>query len=493
MKSSAPWPEFDGTVDQSDIEALEQIEAEMLAAGTQDASGYASPLMLRLGTKRLTVEMLSEEIPKVRAGEEAAEDLARGIRGVRKQRTAQDVVEEGERAKERLFGAALPLIKTVASREWRRRQQWGSQVTLEDLTQEAIVGFFKGLSGFKPEAMRRSATNYLGQWMLVEMRRSAEVMDHDLQVGHDAGERFRRVRALRSRLVSELGREPTDEEISAASRDPNYVTRPGMVGRAPKKGEAPATGKGLTVEQVAEERLSRSRLGHMARLISETNDDESKPGTYDQERVASKTADNTDLLGADPAELAADAASTRAIAVIVEQTIIRMRLPDQQREVIARRFGLHPYEEEASAREISRFMGVHRERVTKILTAFNQEMTRQGGVFHEVVASVPEEDLLALGLGWVMDTLGPWNPKKASKARIPSILVDPNLSDGRVSASPVEGSTKAAGVLAWYLCDYHDQVFSCLYPDLRTVPRQRVCPACKKPSSLQRTSVNHSG
>ena len=486
---TSTWPEFESEINSEDLDALDKIEAELNAAAVTSFGGYTSPLMARLGTQRLTVDMLAAEIPRLRAASEAEEALAAGIRGSRKQRDAQEAIAEGERAKERLFGAALPLIRTVASREWRRRQQWGSQVTLEDLTQEAIVGFFKGLSGFKPEAVRRSATNYLGQWMLVEMRRSAEVMDHDLQVGHDAGERYRRVRALRSRLTTELGREPTDQEISDASRNPEYVTRPGMVGRAPQAGESPHVGKGLTPEQVAEEKATRSRLGHSARFVTSTKDS-SEVGIIDADRVeVSSSSGLADTLSQDPADLAVEADTSRVIATIVAQVIERMKMPGQQREIISRRFGLAPYEEEASAREISRVMGVHRERVTRILAAFTQEMTRRGGTFHEIVGTIPEDDLLALGLGWVSETLGPWDKKYANTGQIPGILVEPAVAAAKVEERAT-GTTDADGVLAWFRCDYHDRLFTCLYLDLRSVPRERSCPVCQKPSELVKTAAN---
>lgn len=461
---------------------FEELEREALT--TTSSRGYVSPLMAQMGKSRLTLDLLASEVPKLRAAEAAAQALPKQ-RGVHKRAALEKTMADGDLAKERLFAAALPLIRTVAHREWRRRAQWGSQIPLDDLVQDAIVGFFKGLAGFRPEAVRKSPTNYLGQWMLVEMRRSAEVMDHDLQVGHDAGERFRRVRALRSRLMSELGREPTDAEIADASRNPAYLTRPGMVGRAPVDGQAPAIGKGVTVAQVGEERAVRGLVGHAARFASAEEGEAAPAGTIDTERLSTAPdAPGADAT-ADPADLAADADAQRAIARIIEQVLLRMRLPDEQREIIARRYGLAPYEGESSAREISRIMGVHRERVTRVLGAFQEEMSRPGGAFHEVIAAIGEDDLIALGLGWAVRTLGRYDPRTAGGPTA-GVLTDP-INVPRPSAT---GQTTSKGILAWFLCDYHDRMFSTLYPDLRAVPRQRDCPSCKKPSGLVRTQEN---
>lgn len=440
---------------------------------------YQSPLMARASANRLTVALLQEEIPKIRAGEDAQARIEAGEETTSEERRAlNQAYREGQRAKERLFAAALPLIRTIALREYRRRQQWNSRVPLDDLMQEAIVGFFKGLAGFKTESIRKSATNYLGQWMLVEMRRSAEVMDHDLQVGHDAGERFRRVRALRSRLLADLGREPTDEEISEASRNPAYVTRPGMVGKAPEEGEAVKVGKGLTVAQVAEERNSRNRVGSVVRMTSGEDSESGGVGAgfVDSERLA-PSEDNPGI-SIDPAELAAEQQTNVVIAALVARVIVEMELPVIQTEIISRRYGLAPHTEESSARAIARDMGIHRERVSRVLVAFADEMTEPGGPFHQVVSELSMDDLQAIGLGWLSDTLGPWDPAVAAKHQVSAVLTEELSTPAPTAASRAVGSTSMDGVLAWFSCAADDNVFSGLYPDSRSVPQSRPCPQC---------------
>lgn len=463
----------------------EDVE-EKLGDVTLSESSYTSPVISRAAENRLTVDMLSTEIPIIREGEAAQQELDSNSRiSPKKRQELANKVRASQKAKERLFAAALPLIRTVAVREYRRRQQWGSRVPMDDLMQEAIVGFFKGIAGFKTESIRKSATNYLGQWMLVEMRRAAEVMDHDLQVGHDAGERFRRVRALRSRLVNDLGREPTDEEISEASRNSDYVTRPGMVGKAPTTGEQPKTGKGLTVNQVAEERNSRDRVGQVARMANLTDGDQESSGhghgVVDEGRIIGSV--EGELSTFDPAEIAAETQSTAVISGLVSRVLIEIRLPEMQHEVISRRYGLSPYEEEASARSIAKVMGIHRERVSRILTAFTAEMTTSGGPFHRIVAELSSDDLSALGLAWLEEALGPWDSRLGDVHKIPNILTDdPTMSPKSENKTDLE--TTAVGVLAWFQCDYEDKTFNSLYMDKTGVPKARPCPSCRKESYL---------
>lgn len=391
--------------------------------------GYRSPLVARVSSARLTVEMLAVEIPKVRAGEESARLLSvpSANRSLRRVGELEESRREGERAKERLFAAALPLIRTVASKEWRRRQQWGSQVSLEDLVQEATLGFLKGIAAFKPEAVRRSATNYLGQWMLVEMRRSSEVMDHDLQVGHDAGERFRKIRALRSRLYNELGREPTDAEISAASTDPRYVTRPSMLGRAPtEEAPTPAIGKGVSETQVQEERDSRIRVGHTSRFDTLADEAPTGGAVVDPERLALRDPESSHSMN--PEDHVTQQAADRVIAALVTKVIGELDMPEEQSLVVAMRYGLAPHDGEMSVREISRSTGIHRERVTKILNAFAGEITKPGGIFHREVSALSADDLHAVGLAWVIDALGPWRTG-IRVAAVPKVLMERRLRE----------------------------------------------------------------
>lgn len=485
-ESNISWDEVDpifGEIPEEEIEDLDELLKITMPTGS-----YTSPLMARLSTTRLTLDMLSVEIPILQAGEEARLILADGVKGVKRKTELQKVANAGEGAKERLFAAALPLIRTVAHREWRRRQQWGSQVSVEDLVQEAILGFFKGLASFKPEAVRTSPTNYLGQWMLVGMRRAAEVMDHDLQVGHDAGERFRRVRAIRSRLMSDLGREPTDHEIAAASRNSAYLTRPGMVGKVPAKGESHPIGKGLSLSNISEEKAARSRVGHATRFASSDGEENSAgTNTIDAERLVGADVSNLGIT-MDPADIATEAAGAREVAKLVEKVIGSMNMPEEQQEIIARRFGLHPHEEEASAREISRIMGIHRERVTRVLSAFMAEISRKGGVFHEIVSHISEDDLISIGLGWVINSLGPWDPQEYKEGHVATILTDV-MKVTPTSEERATGSTRSVGVLAWFQCDYHDRIFSRLYIDLRSIPKTCACPACQRASSLVRTGT----
>ena len=224
----------------------------------------------------------------------------------------------------------------------------------------------------------------------------------------------------------------------------------------------------------------RGRVGTAVRMTTSDGREESGSvgaGFIDVERIADE---RTDSLSRDPAEAAADGQVGAVVAALVGQVMQRMRLPETQAEIIARRYGLPPYLQESSARAIAREMGVHRERVARVLAAFADEMTQPGGAFHQVVVGLDRDDLNAIGFGWLLDALGPFNAAQAAGHTLSAALTEAVVRQP-VAASPSAAAlitTSADGVLGWFWCESDDQVFSSLYQDAGHVPASRPCPRC---------------
>jgi RNA polymerase sigma factor (sigma-70 family) len=440
---------------------------------------YASPLLSRVASTRLTMPLLEEYIPAMKLGEEAEKMLLSGKKlNQDSVKNLKSAVRDGAKAKEILFNAALPLIRSISQKEYSRRSQWSSNIPLDDLMQDAIVGFFKGLKVYNLDSSKGSATNYLGQWMLSEMRRSAEVMDHDLQVGHDAGERYRRIKAIRSRLYNELNREPTDEEIVIASKDPNYSIKPGLVGRVAHKKTAP---KGVSIEQVKEEKTVGNRLGSAIRFGEMADDDSSENGGHlDESRMGNLGIGDNDSINdfTDPAAIFESNAGSQIIAQIVEKVIINLELPEQQSEIVSRKFGLPPYEGEVSAREISRVMGIHREKISRVVNAFQAEMLKPGGTLHKLIKDIPYEDLMNLEIGWLYDSLGEWD---SSYDRL-----EVSISEELIRPISLASDRKLKTMRAFYICDFEDRVFEITMNKGSTPLSIIDCPICKKPANLDK-------
>lgn len=474
-------------LDSLNLKPLEDIEdLDLSSDPILGVSEYTSPLLSRVANNKLTVELLVEHIPIIREAEKAESIIStkkdklsdKQLRGLRV------LIKNGARSKETLFNSALPLIKTISQKEYRRRAQWKSTIPLDDLMQDAIVGFFKGLRIFDITASRKSATNYLGQWMLSEMRRAAEAMDNDLQVGHDAGERFRKIRAIRGRLYNDLNRDPTDEEIVTASNDTTYNSKPGLVGRVSASGNKP---KGVTLEQIKEEREMRSRMGTAIRLgVASENDDGSgsvEPGEISLDRTIGGEQNSDDSKPndlSDPAVIFESQASGEMIASLVSKLLIHLELPEQQSEIISRKFGLSPYEKESSAREISRVMGIHREKIARVLNAFQAEILTPGGALHKILKNVDYEDLSNLGLGWLSDSLGEW------KNEYDALVLD--ASEELTRPISLASDRKLREMRAYYVCSYENNIFEIRLAKGSSPLNIIDCPICGKVANLNKFS-----
>jgi len=451
--------------------------------------GYRSPLIERLtadGGDRLTLDGLRRDVPLVKAGNLAARHLADPEKELSRIEAAAlwKVAGAGAAAKERLVVAGLPLVKMLAQKELRRRTLgWGTAVTFDELVQEGMSGLLRGLNAYNPDGGQKSPTNYIGQWILTEMRRNVERLDNDFGVSFDAAERFRKIRAVRNRLRKELGREPSDEEIIVASSDaPGTRSDPkfGPVGRALTPGKA------LTGRQLDEERAMRFRVGLTAARLDATLGGPNESATALVDMVVLTVDGSRDH---DVQEIVAEKSTRDALSSLLRQVFDRMRLPAVQRDVIARRYGLPPYLAEESARDISRSLDLHREKVGRVVEAFQQEMARPGGPFHAVCTQLGDEDLAGLSLGWVPRTLGDWHavPNAAKVATLPDALVDPLVPRQKKAPPPPFASLRlSSGYLVQFLCDYHDWTFNGSYRAGVPQPAQRACPRCGHPSAAIR-------
>jgi hypothetical protein len=191
----------------------------------------------------------------------------------------------------------------------------------------------------------------------------------------------------------------------------------------------------------------------------------------------------------DVQEIVAEKSTRDALSSLLRQVFDRMRLPAVQRDVIARRYGLPPYLAEESARDISRSLDLHREKVGRVVEAFQQEMARPGGPFHAVCTQLGDEDLAGLSLGWVPRTLGDWHavPNAAKVATLPDALVAPLVPRQKKAPPPPFASLRlSSGYLVQFLCDYHNWTFNGSYRAGVPQPAQRACPRCGHPSAAIR-------
>jgi RNA polymerase primary sigma factor len=230
-----------------------------------------------------------------------------------------------EDARRRLIEKNLRLVVSVAKR-YR-----GMGLPFEDLIQEGNLGLIKAVERFDPDLGHRFST-YATWWVRQAIGRAIVDKGRVVRLPVHAGEKARKAARVRNELSAELGREPTDEEVAA---------RLGWTAR--------------------EARAAIGSLSDATSLDQPVSGEESASelGEFVEDEGASDIPD----------------------AVICEMENVRLReaiegMPDRERQVLVRRYGLDD-REPATLAELSVELGVSRERVRQLQRNAERELRRR--------------------------------------------------------------------------------------------------------------------
>lgn len=443
------------------------------------SSAYISPLATRLqqDSEPLTLKTLAKYVPAAKASLLASDEMkADPPPTAARKRELQRLISDGEEAKEKLVIIAMPLIKSLARKEMSRRQAWNSRVVVDDIISEGLGGLMRGIRAYNVDGKHTSPTNYLGQWIVTDMRRNTEVIDHDFSVPYEAIERHRRIRAIRSRLFNELNRQPTNEEIVEAANDGSYQDR-SMMGKVNKNPNAtPSARRAITLKQVEEEQDLAARTGAtrpVHGLGGSGGDDDDTRGVEDMAvHAVYDTDNNSQPYGIDDVD---EGAAKRSLTSLIEDSFNLMNVAQTQRDIIRRRFGLLPYDTEATIDAIITQTGVPKHRINRIVTAYSAQMALKNGIFHQLVARHDADEIETMGIGWVRGVLGDFIPP-----------VNDEVNDDLTRKFAVKGKPRhlmtnfsGSGQVAHFMCPTHrDIVFSDVYLSEDDVPPTRACPRC---------------
>jgi RNA polymerase primary sigma factor len=121
---------------------------------------------------------------------------------------------EGDKeAKDELIRSNLRLVVTIASKFLNRG------LSFMDLIQEGNIGLIKAVEKFKPELGYKFST-YASWWIKQTIRRAIANLGRTIRLPAYLVDMVNKVYAVRSRLISELKREPTLEEIEMETEIP---------------------------------------------------------------------------------------------------------------------------------------------------------------------------------------------------------------------------------------------------------------------------------
>ncbi|HWD08019.1 MAG TPA: sigma-70 family RNA polymerase sigma factor [Actinomycetota bacterium] len=233
---------------------------------------------------------------------------------------AQRVEAGDQAAKDHMVTSNLRLVVSIAKR-------YQGQMPLGDLVQEGIIGLIRAVDKFDWRRGFKFST-YATWWIRQAIGRAIQTQSRTIRIPVHLAEREWKAWSAERSLRTELGREPTDQEVADAAR--------------------------ISVEELI-------RLRQTARIVASLDQPIEEGGETELGELAAW--EGPDL-------------EEQVHAGIEEQTVRRAleSLSETERQVIRLRYGLDG--EPITLREVGKLLGVSHERVRQIETSALEHLSR---------------------------------------------------------------------------------------------------------------------
>ncbi len=255
----------------------------------------------------------------IRDGLEAQRELdAQGESlGLKERRALQRIVSEGNAAKDHMVRANLRLVVSIARRYDRKELQ------LADLIQEGNIGLMHATEKYDFQKGFKFST-YATWWIRQAMTRALADQGRNIRIPGHMMEVVNRIHRVERELYSELGRDPSPEEVAARSD------------------------------------VSVDRLLEIMQIAIPTSSLDAPVGVDSDDLTVGDTIANPNSTD-DPQE------TTERLQLIQAISDMLQGLPERDKEILAMRFGIDKYAGRPHKLEdVAKQMKVTRERVRQI-------------------------------------------------------------------------------------------------------------------------------
>lgn len=328
------------------VEAEKELPVERIIEDWSDAGLSDDPVRMYLREiGRVPLLKPEEELAlatRVHEAQAAKAQLEAGVDDPQQRRALERIVADGEEAKKRLAEANLRLVVSVAKR------YLGRGMSFQDLIQEGNLGLMRAVEKFDPTLGYKFST-YATWWIRQAISRAIADQARTIRIPVHMVDNINRLIRVQRRLMQELGREPTPEEVALEMDYLDPEDRAAIE-------EALAVGRPL--DPVLERKLKRAaqKVQRILRISQE-------PMSLETPIGSEETSSLVDFIEDDSLPAPADAATREMLKEQIEDVL--SGLTKREREVLELRFGLRDGKS-YTLEEVGQRFGVTRERIRQI-------------------------------------------------------------------------------------------------------------------------------